>query len=152
MGAKHIKSVHLSCVCCLLNIAYSCIEIQKQWKKSAQAVEVWSYIKNHGILCVQYKDIFDEICSFYGYNEMSLLTVKKFKCRLVFNRRCTIWLQTENYNVKVIARVKEIVASDTRYTARQIASMIGISLGVAHTILKHNLKIRKVCTMGFPIC
>ena len=51
---------------------------------------------------------------------------------------------------KMVARVKEIIATDTRYTARQKASMAGLSLGAAHTILKRNLKMRKICAKWIP--
>ena len=44
-------------------------------------------------------------------------------------------------SAKMVATVKETVATDERYTARQISSVVGISLGAAHTILKCNSKI-----------
>ena len=53
-------------------------------------------------------------------------------------------------SAKMVAKVKRIVTSDARYTTRQIASMVGISLGAAHAILKHNLKMRKICARWIP--
>jgi hypothetical protein len=44
----------------------------------------------------------------------------------------------------MVAKVKEIELIDTRYTTRQIASIFGISLGAAHTILQLDLKMRKI--------
>jgi hypothetical protein len=48
----------------------------------------------------------------------------------------------------MVAKVKEIVNTDERYTTRQITSIVGNSLGAVHTILKRYLKMRN----GFPIC
>lgn len=63
-----------------------------------------------------------ETCSVYGHTEMFFSIVirwfQKFKCGLV-------------------------TAENARYTSRQIANMVGISLEAAHTILKRNLKMRK---------
>ena len=38
---------------------------------------------------------------------------------------------------QIIAKVKEVVSSDARFTVRQIARTVGISKGSVHTILEH---------------
>ena len=124
-------------------------------RRSEYAVEIRSYIKNRCILGIRCKDIFDEICSVYGHNEMSFSTVfrwcKKFSCGLGSSEDAPHDRRPKRAtSAKMVARVKEIVATDARYTTRQIASMVGISLGAAHTILKRDLKMRKICARWIP--
>lgn len=47
----------------------------------------------------------------------------------------------------MVVRVKKTktVASDARYTTSQIANVVGISLGAAHTVLELNMKMSKIC-------
>jgi hypothetical protein len=54
-------------------------------------------------------------------------------------------------SVKMVAKVKKHVkpTQDIRGSTRQIASIVGISLKAAHTILKQDLKMKKID--GFPI-
>ena len=66
-----------------------------------------------------------------------------------FDRRCTTW-PSATTETKMVARVEEIVATDARYTARLMGSMVGISLGAARTILKRNLKMRKIFERWIP--
>ena len=39
---------------------------------------------------------------------------------------------------------------DGRYTVRQIASLVGISLANTHHIVKHVLKMKKICARWIP--
>ena len=52
-------------------------------KRSPFTVQIRSHIKNHCILGIQAKDIFNEICCVYGNNKLSFSSVtwwcKKFK-------------------------------------------------------------------------
>ena len=117
--------------------------------RSAYTVEIQSYIKNSCILGKGCKDIFDEICFAYGHNEMSFLIVipcfKKFKCGLVSTKDAPHCLSPKTaISAKMVARVKEIVATDAIYTTRQTPIVVGISLGAAHIILKCNLKMKKI--------
>lgn len=80
---------------------------------------------------------------FVGFN--------KFKCGLISTEDALHARRTKTAtSVKMVAQVKEIVNTDARYTTRQIASIVGISLGAAHTILKRDLKMRKICARWIP--
>jgi hypothetical protein len=46
---------------------------------------------------------------------------------------------------EMVPKMKEIVYIDVRYSIRQIANIVGISKGAAHTILKHDLKMNTIC-------
>ena len=45
---------------------------------------------------------------------------------------------------KMVERVKNLVATDARFTTRHIAKCVGISVGAAHTVLRRDLKMRKI--------
>ena len=80
-------------------------------RRSEYAVEIRSYIKNRCILGIGCKDIFDEICSVYGHNEMSFSTVirwfKKFKCGLVSTEDAPHGRRPKTAtSAKMVARVK----------------------------------------------
>ena len=72
-----------------------------------------------------------------------ILRFKKFKCGLLSTEEAPLGrrLKTAMF-AKMVARAKEIVATDARYTARQIASVVGILLGAAHTILKCTVELQ----------
>ena len=47
---------------------------------------------------------------------------------------------------------KEIIEGDARFTVRDIARNVGISLSMVHFILKKYLKVRKILLDGYHIC
>ena len=50
---------------------------------------------------------------------------------------------------EIVSKIKEIIEEDTRFTARDIARKVGISLSTVQLILKKHLKVRKVyCQIG----
>ena len=51
---------------------------------------------------------------------------------------------------KIIPKVEEIVERDARYTVRDIARMVGISLSRDYCILKNILYVRKISTRWMP--
>ena len=44
---------------------------------------------------------------------------------------------------EIVFKIKEIIRGDARFTARDIARKVGISLSTAHLILKKHLKVGK---------
>ena len=44
---------------------------------------------------------------------------------------------------EIVSKIKEIIEGDARFTVRDIARNVGISLSVVHLILKKPLKVRK---------
>ena len=49
-----------------------------------------------------------------------------------------------------VEKIKEILMKDGRYTMRQIACLVGISLARTHHIVKHVLKMKKICARWIP--
>ena len=51
---------------------------------------------------------------------------------------------------EIISRIKEIIEGDVRFTVRDIARKVGISLSTVHLILKKHLKVRKISVGWVP--
>ena len=51
---------------------------------------------------------------------------------------------------KIVERVTNLVATDARYTTRHITKCVGISVGAANTILRHDLKMRRISARWIP--
>ena len=45
---------------------------------------------------------------------------------------------------EIVLKIKEIIEGDTRFTVRDIARKVGISLSTVHLILKKHLKVRNI--------
>ena len=45
---------------------------------------------------------------------------------------------------KIVEKVTNLVATDARFTTMHIAKCVGISVGAAHTILRRDLKMRRI--------
>ena len=45
---------------------------------------------------------------------------------------------------EIVSKIKEIIERDARFTVRDIARKVGISLSTVHLILKKHLKVRKI--------
>ena len=69
----------------------------------------------------------------------------QFKCRLISTEDALCPHQPRILtSFKMVAKVKEIVDVDARYATIQTASIVGIYLRAAHTILTSDFKIRKI--------
>ena len=51
---------------------------------------------------------------------------------------------------KMLEKVREIVSTDTRFTVREIARKVGISIGAVHSILRKHLKMNKISGRWIP--
>ena len=51
---------------------------------------------------------------------------------------------------EIVSKKKEIIEGDTRFTVRDIARKVGISLSTVHRILKKHLKVRKIFARWVP--
>ena len=45
---------------------------------------------------------------------------------------------------EIVSKIKKIIEGDARFTVRDIARKVGISLSTVHLILKKHLKVRKI--------
>ena len=50
----------------------------------------------------------------------------------------------------MVSKIKEIIEGDARFTVRDIARNVGISLSMVHLILKKHLKVRKIFARWVP--
>ena len=50
----------------------------------------------------------------------------------------------------IVSKIKEIIEGDARFTIRDIARKVGISLSTVHLILKKHLKVRKISAGWVP--
>ena len=51
---------------------------------------------------------------------------------------------------EIFSKIKEIIEGDARFTIRDIARKVGVSLSTVHLILKKHLKVRKIFTRWVP--
>ena len=51
---------------------------------------------------------------------------------------------------EIFSKIKEIIEGDARFTVRDIARKVGISLSTVHLILKKHLKVRKIFARWVP--
>ena len=51
---------------------------------------------------------------------------------------------------EIVSKTKEIIEGDVRFTVRDIARKVGISLSTVHLILKKHLKVRKISARWVP--
>ena len=54
------------------------------------------------------------------------------------------------FRKEIVSKIKEIIEGDARFTARDIARKVGISLSTVHLILKKHLKVRKFSVRWVP--
>ena len=52
--------------------------------------------------------------------------------------------QNLHFVKKSFPKIKEIIEGDARFTVRDIARKVGVSLSTVHLILKKHLKVRKI--------
>ena len=50
----------------------------------------------------------------------------------------------------IVSKIKEIIEGDARFTVRDIARKVGISLSTVHLILKKHLKVREISARWVP--
>ena len=51
---------------------------------------------------------------------------------------------------EIVSKIKEIIEGDARFTVRDIARKVGISVSTVHLILKKHLKVRKISARWVP--
>ena len=51
---------------------------------------------------------------------------------------------------KIVEKVTNLVATDARFTTGHIAKCVGISVGAAHTVLRRDLKMRRISARWIP--
>ena len=96
-----------------------------------------------------------EISTAYGPSCVSYDTVprwkKKFESGDEFIKNAPKSSRPKSASRKeIVSKIKEILEGDARFTVRDIARKVGISLSTVHLILKKHLKVRKISARWVP--
>lgn len=116
-----------------------------------------AYIKTRFLLGFAATEIHHELTTAYGRDSVSFSTVALWVRRFSSGRdsveddprggRPVTVVITKN-----IRAVEQLVNEDPHIGIEYIASMLGVSYGSVHTILKHHLHLRKISSRWVPHC
>ncbi len=118
-------------------------------------VEYRAYIKIRVKLGDNSTSIHDDLKRVYGHDAPSYHTVADWAARFRDGRETIEDDQRSGRPVSTctpenIERVRKLIEDDGRITVEDIATLVGISLGSAQTILKEHLQMRKLCARWVP--
>ena len=109
-------------------------------KSADKKEDIRSFMKARMLLCCLLKDVFSEIKVVYDDTTLSYDTVRRWKKK--FNSDLQSVKNTPKSGIpkratknENVANVKEILEKDARYTMRDLARMVGISLSIVHFFL-----------------
>ena len=111
--------------------------------------EIRAYIKARSKLGCSLKKLMTEISTTFGPSCVSYDTVRRWKKKFesgvesIKNALKSGRPKSASYK-EIVSKIKEIIEGDARFTVRDIARKVGISLSTVHLILKKHLKDRKI--------
>ena len=117
--------------------------------------EIRAYIKARSKLGCSLKKLMTEISTAFGPSCVSYDTVQRWKKKFesgvesIKNAPKSGRLKSASRK-EIISKIKEIIEGDARFTVRDIARKVGISLSTVHLILKKHLKVRKISARWVP--
>ena len=117
--------------------------------------EIRAYIKARSKLGCSLKKLMTEISTAFGPSCVSYDTVrrwkKKFESGVESIKNAPKSGRPKSASRKeIVSKIKEIIEGDARFTVRDIARKVGISLSTVHLILKKHLKVRKISVRWVP--
>ena len=117
--------------------------------------EIQAYIKARSKLGCSLKKLMTEISTAFGPSCVSYDTVrrwkKKFESGVESIKNAPKSGRPKSASRKeIVSKIKEIIEGDARFTVRDIARKVGISLETVHLILKKHLKVRKISARWVP--
>ena len=117
--------------------------------------EIRAYIKARSKLGCSLKKLMTEISIAFGPSCVSYDTVrwwkKKFESGVESIKNAPKSGRPKSASRKeIVSKIKEIIKGDARFTVRDIARKVGISLSTVHFILKKHLKDRKISARWVP--
>ena len=117
--------------------------------------EIRAYIKARSKLGCSLKKLMAEISTAFGPSCVSYDTVrrwkKKFESGVESIKNAPKSGRPKSASRKeIVSKIKEIIEGDARFTVRDIARKVGISLSTVHLILKKHLKVRKISARWVP--
>ena len=117
--------------------------------------EIRAYIKARSKLGCSLKKLMTEISTAFGPSCVSYDTVRRWKKKFesgvesIKNAPKSGWPKSASRK-EIVSKIKEIIEGDARFTVRDIARKVGISLSMVHLILKKHLKVRKISARWVP--
>ena len=117
--------------------------------------EIRAYIKARSKLGCSLKKLMTEISTAFGPSCVFYDTVrrwkKKFESGVESIKNAPKSGRPKSASRKeIVSKIKEIIQGDARFTVRDIARKVGISLSTVHLILKKHLKVRKISARWVP--
>ena len=117
--------------------------------------EIRAYIKARSKLGCSLKKLMTEISTAFGPSCVSYDTVwrwkKKSESGVESIKNAPKSGRPKSASRKeIVSKIKEIIEGDARFTVRDIARKVGISLSTVHLILKKHLKVRKISARRVP--
>ena len=117
--------------------------------------EIRAYIKAHSKPGCSLKKLMTEISTAFGPSCVSYDTVrrwkKKFESDVESIKNASKSGRPKSASRKeIVSKIMEIIEGDARFTFRDIARKVGISLSTVHLILKKHLKVRKISARWVP--
>ena len=117
--------------------------------------EIRAYIKARSKLGCSLKKLMTEISTAFGPSCVSYDTVrwwkKKSESGVESIKNAPKSGRPKSASRKeIVSKIKEIIEGDARFTVRDIARKVGISLSTVHLILKKHLKVRKISARWVP--
>ena len=110
-------------------------------KQITNVEEIRTFVKVRSKLGCSLKELFAEITRVYGSSKVSYETVRRWKKNFdsgeesIKNAPKSGRPVTASCN-KNILKITELLKNDARYTVRDIARIVGISLATVHFVLK----------------
>ena len=114
--------------------------------------EIRAYIKAHSKLGCSLKKLMTEISTAFGPSHETVRQwKKKFESGVESIKNAPKSGRPKSASRKeIVYKIKEIIEGDARFTVRDIARKVGISLSMVHLILKKHLKVRKISARWVP--
>ena len=117
--------------------------------------EIRAYIQARSKLGCSLRQLMTEIFTAYGPSCVSYDTVrqwtKKYEPGVESIKNAPNSGRPKSASRKeIVSKIKEIIEGDARFTVRDIAQKVGISLSTVHLILKQHLKVRKISARWVP--
>ena len=111
--------------------------------------EIRAYIQARSKLGCSLKQLMTEISTAYGPSCVSYDTVRRWKKKFEsgvesIKNAPKSGRPKSASREEIVSKIKEIIEGDARFTVRDIARKVSISLSTVHLILTKHLKVRKI--------
>jgi histone-lysine N-methyltransferase SETMAR len=117
--------------------------------------EIRAFIKARSKLGCSLKQLMTELPSAYEPSCVSYDRVRRWKKKFESGVECiknapkSARPKSASRN-EIVSKIKDIIKGDARFTVRDIARKVGISLSTVHFILKKHLKVRNISARWVP--